>query len=164
LWPTWFRLIESVRPDYVIGEQVPGAIEKGWLDRTWRDMESAGYIGGATILGADALDAPHERRRLYFAFTNTAKHGRQGIQRGIETQVSEDWSPQALAAWNATSGAFGNWKKLLAEPNVCRVADGVSSTVDIRPRLRAYGNAIVPQVAALFIRAFMESVGEVNHG
>ena len=29
-------------------------------------------------------------------------------------------------------------------------------------RLKAYGNAIVPQVAALFIRAFMESVGEVK--
>jgi hypothetical protein len=29
-------------------------------------------------------------------------------------------------------------------------------------RLRAYGNAIVPQVAAAFIDAFQEAVKEVN--
>lgn len=40
------------------------------------------------------------------------------------------------------------------EPGFCPLADGIPSRVG---RLRAYGNAIVPQVAAAFIQAFEES-------
>jgi len=40
------------------------------------------------------------------------------------------------------------------EPSIQPLAHGVPSRVG---RLRAYGNAIVPQVAATFIRAYMES-------
>ena len=40
------------------------------------------------------------------------------------------------------------------EPGTFPLAHGVSSRVG---RLRAYGNAIVPQVAAEFVRAFMEA-------
>jgi len=39
------------------------------------------------------------------------------------------------------------------EPRVGRVANGVSARVG---KLRAFGNAIVPKVAAEFIKAFME--------
>lgn len=39
------------------------------------------------------------------------------------------------------------------EPAVGRLADGVSGRVG---RLRAYGNAIVPQVAAAFVSAYLE--------
>jgi DNA (cytosine-5)-methyltransferase 1 len=139
----------------VFGEQVSSAIKFGWCDRLFDDMESEGYIGWSCVLGAHSVGAPHERQRLYWAFANTADHGLEGVQRRIEAQVSKDWTPEALAAWNTTGSAFGDWRKLLAEPNVCRVDDGVSSTVDIRPRLHAYGNAIVPQVGALFVRSFI---------
>ncbi len=40
------------------------------------------------------------------------------------------------------------------EPGLCPLANGIPSRVG---RLRAYGNAIVPQVAATFIEAFEES-------
>lgn len=66
--------------------------------------------------------------------------------------------------WHGVGSPFENWRVLLDEPHVCRVDDGVSSTVDIRPRLHAYGNAIVPAVAAVFIRAFMESIGSPLYG
>ena len=46
------------------------------------------------------------------------------------------------------------------EPELRRVAQRARS--NRTGRLQGYGNAIVPQVAALFIRAFMESVGEFN--
>jgi len=41
------------------------------------------------------------------------------------------------------------------EPGLCPMADGIPTRVG---RLRAYGNAIVPQVAATFIEAFEESL------
>ncbi|CRL44538.1 Modification methylase HhaI [Sodalis glossinidius str. 'morsitans'] len=40
------------------------------------------------------------------------------------------------------------------EPGACPLADGITSRVG---RLRAYGNAIVPQVASAFITAFLET-------
>lgn len=43
------------------------------------------------------------------------------------------------------------------EPGTFPLADGIPSRVG---RLRGYGNAIVPQVAAEFIKAFMEAVNE----
>jgi uncharacterized protein YvpB len=45
---------------------------------------------------------------------------------------------------------FSGWQ---SEPSVGRVANGISGRVG---KLRAYGNAIVPQVAAEFIKAYCE--------
>jgi DNA (cytosine-5)-methyltransferase 1 len=47
------------------------------------------------------------------------------------------------------------------EPGTFPLANGVPSRVG---RLRGYGNAIVPQVAAEFIGAFMEAAGETLEG
>ena len=41
------------------------------------------------------------------------------------------------------------------QPGLCPLADGISNRVG---RLRAYGNAIVPQVGAAFVQAFEESL------
>ena len=44
----------------------------------------------------------------------------------------------------------------MPEPDVVRVVNGIHANP---PAVRGYGNAIVPQVAAVFVRAFME--GEI---
>lgn len=39
LWPEWFRIIRECRPPVIFGEQVPGAIQFGWIDhRTSKDL------------------------------------------------------------------------------------------------------------------------------
>jgi DNA (cytosine-5)-methyltransferase 1 len=45
------------------------------------------------------------------------------------------------------------------EPELCPLADGIPGRVG---QLRAYGNAIVPQVAAAFIDAFEETMTDVD--
>ena len=50
----------------------------------------------------------------------------------------------------------GEWNPWFVEPDVGRVAHGVSARVD---KLRALGNAIVPQAAAEFIGAYLDAVG-----
>lgn len=54
----------------------------------------------------------------------------------------------------AKRGGANRWE---VEPDVGRVVHGIRPG---NPEVRAFGNAIVPQVAAVFIRAFMETLAE----
>jgi DNA (cytosine-5)-methyltransferase 1 len=48
----------------------------------------------------------------------------------------------------------GKTRRIPTEPELFPLADGVPGRVG---QLRAYGNAIVPQVAAQFVMSFMEA-------
>ena len=59
-------------------------------------------------------------------------------------------------AWNASEAVLdnrGRWRRV--EPGTFPLAHGVSQRVG---RIRAYDNAIVPQVAAVFIESYMETI------
>ncbi len=155
LWPAFFHLIQESAPRVLFGEQVASKGGLSWFDTVQADLESAAYACWAWDLSACAFGAPHVRQRLYWV-ADTAEHGRERYIGSPEVQVQENGSPKTLDAWHGTGSAFENWQKLLAKPNVCRMDDGIPSTLDIRPRLRAYGNAIVPQVAQAFIEAYMD--------
>ena len=64
LWPDMFRLIQELRPDWVIGENVAGLIHLG-LDEVLTDLESAGYTTRTFNIPACAVGAPHQRYRLW---------------------------------------------------------------------------------------------------
>lgn len=157
LWPTWGGLIKECRPAVVFGEQVAGAVKLGWLDEVLDDLEARGYACAAATVPASGVGAPHKRDRVWFV-ADSAGDGREGVQRRAETQVSQDGPPETLGAWDRPGDPFADWQKLLARTEVRRLADGVSSNLAVRPSLRCFGNAIVPQVAAEVISAYMEAV------
>jgi len=64
LWPEMFRVIQEVRPRWVIGENVAGFVSMG-LDRTLTDLEGAGYRTEQVIIPACAVGAPHRRDRIW---------------------------------------------------------------------------------------------------
>ena len=70
-----------------------------------------------------------------------------------ESKVAE-WQDDSVGSWK------WDWTEVAA--NFCRVDDGVSKKLDRTPRLKALGNAIVPQVAAEIMRAIRE-VDSVTH-
>lgn len=67
LWPHYFRLVNAIRPDLCVGEQVAAAIGKNWLDGVFADLESADYACEAFVLPACSVNAPHRRDRIWFA-------------------------------------------------------------------------------------------------
>jgi len=138
LWPAWFRLIKACKPSIIFGEQVPDAIRYGWLDTVYDDLEAEGYAVGAAVLPACSVGAPHLRDRLY-----------------ILADASGKWEQpvrgQQFAEGCAQEGAIPQWP---IEPGVARMVDGVRDRMAL---VRGFGNAIVPQVAAEVIRAFMET-------
>jgi len=64
LWPEMFRVIQEVRPRWVIGENVAGFVSMG-LDRTLTDLEGEGYRTEQVIIPACAVGAPHRRDRVW---------------------------------------------------------------------------------------------------
>jgi DNA (cytosine-5)-methyltransferase 1 len=126
LWPDWFRLIRERRPPILFGEQVPESIKLGWLDEVSSDFQSEDYAIGSAVLSACLVEARQERERLWFvACANGVTP-----QRSPEPRMECDpWPP---------------------DEGMARVAYGIPEQPFTR---RAYGNAIVPQAAAEFIRA-----------
>ena len=159
LWPHFHRLITAVRPPVVMGEQVAGAAGYGWLDGVRADLEAEGYASRGVDIPACAVDAPHIRSRLYWIASDVANaecRGREGgaIPTANETAVV---SPQNSAGsfWSDHIWLTGaDCKSRRAQPGIPLLAHGIPARVG---RLRAYGNAIVPQVAAEVIAAFIES-------
>lgn len=163
LWPECARLIGECRPPVVFGEQVAAAIGTGWLDGVFADLEGLGYACGAAVLGAHSVGAPHIRQRLWwFAYLPSglpnaahadgwsgeqAEQGRQGIGRG---------GPANRGPWdNYIVVPCDDGKARRLEPSISPLVDGVPARV---VRLRGYGNAIVPQVAAAWIEACMSEI------
>jgi DNA (cytosine-5)-methyltransferase 1 len=156
LWPDFFRLIFERRPAVVFGEQVASPLGREWLAGVRNDLERTGYAVGAADLCAPCVGAPHPRRRLYFA--GMAHAGGVGSQAGLsgshareEGFADEPFDAGSLDAWRVHDLARG------AEETCRRIGPGVQPLADGIPgrvgRLRAYGNAIVPQVAAAFVMA-----------
>jgi DNA (cytosine-5)-methyltransferase 1 len=141
LWPAWFALIRECRPPIIFGEQVASSDGLGWLDLVYADLERCGYAVGAADLCAAGVGAPHIRQRLYFV----AHAVRKGLQRLHGQRRREHLQP-------TQSDVRGQWK---TEPAVGRLANGLRHGGV--GKLRGYGNAIVPQVAAAFIQAAQEA-------
>lgn len=155
LWPVWATLIRQCKPSVVFGEQVATAITHGWLDEVFDDLEAEGYSCGAAIIPACGVGAPHKRDRLWFV-ADAYKQGPQGHGRFIEQhdQAGRE-KPTGLPSENSFwDGAFidcPDGKQRLIKPSLPLLADGVSNRV---AKLHGLGNAIVPQVAAEFIKAY----------
>lgn len=156
LWPEMFRIIDEIRPTWVVGENVANFVNME-LDRTLSDLESIGYKGQSFIIPACAVDAKHQRNRT-FIVANSNRSRQLQSQRNIKTlrrwisdsseNVANSYS-QGLERENRTeleSPYFARCgcprTRWSAEPNVGRVAHGVPNRVD---RIRGLGNAVVPQ-------------------
>lgn len=151
LWPEWFRLIHQCLPDVIFGEQVAGRDGLAWLDAVSADLEGIGYAVGSAVLCAAGVGAPHVRSRIYFAAYSDGA-GRQRLEPREDSGIAGPWGrfgkEDLQGLYDAPTERGNMWPR----PIVRRVDDGIPKRVE---RLRAYGNAIVPQVAAQFVKAFM---------
>ena len=148
LWPEWYRLISIHKPPVLFGEQVAGA--SIWLDMVLTDLETCGYACGTANLPACSVGARHERERIWFvADTDEARW--QNSKRVPASQTNRNSrTPSGLVRRQSVRHIDGSF-----EPDQNWIVDGLPGVGDA---VSAYGNAIVPQVAAEFIRAYMETL------
>ncbi len=70
LWPEMLRVVQDIRPDWVVGENVAGFISMA-LDEVCADLERAGYSCRAFVLPAAGVGAPHQRDRVFVVAHST---------------------------------------------------------------------------------------------
>ena len=90
LWPEMFRLIQELRPTWVIGENVAGHINMG-LDEVLTDLEAEGYTARTFVIPACAVDAHHRRDRVWtvaHANSESESDGPKHEQRMVENASS----------------------------------------------------------------------------
>ncbi len=135
LWPEMFRIIEEIRPNWVVGENVAN-FAKMELDRTLFNLESIGYKGKSFIIPACSVDAEHRRDRVFVVAHSDSKH--------VEGSSSETIQREYSLQGELSSRGFTEIRKRseVFEPKLCRAFNGIPNQVD---RLRSLGNAVVPQ-------------------
>lgn len=154
LWPEMLRTISEVRPNWVIGENVTGIVNME-LDEVLSDLETEGYETQAFIIPACAVGAPHRRDRVWIV-SHSNHHGWDGTKDRKSDYTRENGNTQGKekvcepkgsnSLWHVTSAWQKDWVEIAT--SFCRVDDGVPNRVE---RLRALGNAIVPQVAYVIL-------------
>jgi len=156
LWPEMRRVIQEFAPRYVVAENVRGllSIDGGMVfEQVCLDLEALGYEVQPFVIPACAVNAPHRRDRIWIVAHSNHESVNVGCGRreaaGHYRELDRERPAQKWNLWNE------NWSQVAAR--LCRVDDGLPSGM-ARPRgwrnaaLKAYGNAIVPQVAEQIFR------------
>ena len=159
LWPVFGRLIKKCKPAKVYGEQVASADGRAWLARVFADLEDARYAAAGADLCAAGVTAPHIRQRLYWVgdadYARLEGHAGDGARTRGQGARGPNTPASSAVPWdNSVRIAQFEGRARRCEPGVSPMAYRTPAHVGL---LRAYGNAIVPQVAEQFIRAHREA-------
>ena len=172
LWPEVARIIRATLPRWVLLENVPGHLSLGF-DTVLGELAESGYDAEWDCIPASSVGAPHRRDRVWIvAYPTSEGRGqhRYRSEAASERQSIPFPNRGSRSAMAHPEGEHSDVGKLrernrsrstteprnrhtetrrrksdwwASEPNVGRVAHGVPSRVD---RLRALGNAVVPQI------------------
>jgi DNA (cytosine-5)-methyltransferase 1 len=167
LWFEMLRIIHGVRPRAIIAENVAALCRNG-LDRVLISLAQIGYDAEWQIISAASVGAPHLRERMwivaYPSIADTCLHRCEHHQSSQQTPQECVGNGQHSYAENEALPDWTNWTRVAteaaihSEPALYRVDDGSTEELDRRlSRIKACGNAIVPQVAAGVFRALKAS-------
>ena len=141
LWPEVRRVLREVGPGVVFLENVPGHLRLGF-DRVLGDLADLGFDAEWGLVRASDVGAPHRRERLFvLGYTDRARLPRR-VRPGVKYSVQgHAWPGGPESDWSKVDEQ--DWPAI--ERQLCGETDGLPKRVD---RLRALGNAVVPQQAA----------------
>lgn len=165
LWKEYARIIGEIRPQYAIMENVSALLYRG-MGTVLGDLAEIGYDAEWHCISAADVGAPHLRERIWIvAYTNGNSESNCAINaETIQAPVFPNaYRAQREGGWlssrihhehaNAWCGLW--WE---TEPAVPRVANGIPE----QPyRLKAIGNAVVPQIPEIIGRAIIQSMEKI---
>ena len=153
LLPHFISLVAQCRPTVLFGEQVSAAIKHGWLDDLYTEMEANNYAVGSIVIGAHSVGAAHIRQRLYWVAHSSGAGSPEQLGQRHELQVI-DW---IYCRDNKYRPVESGIKPLVngVPRGMVHQCDPFNTQEARTVRLKGYGNAIVPTLAAEFIKAYM---------
>lgn len=187
LWPEMFRVIQEVKPSWVVGENVANFVNMA-LEQSIFDLESIGYEVQSFIIPACAVNAPHQRDRVWIIAN--AKHN--GILEAEETgkysSKKSKVSPWQKLFSNESermvilrsenirwieASEYKSWNKRWdsVATEVCGMDDGLPVRLDEfeltekshrAKRMKALGNAVVPQIPEIIARSILQAEGHLT--
>lgn len=149
LWPHVAAALRVLRPRWALFENVPGHLSLGF-DAVLADLAELGFDVEWSTVSACAMGAPHTRERLYIVAHTESIRWRRGWCLDPAPPL-RSYGP--ISREHQGSGTPTHWSAVPA-PGVIGMAHGTPSAVD-RARLKAHGNAVVPQVAEYVGRRIM---------
>jgi DNA (cytosine-5)-methyltransferase 1 len=154
LWFEFDRIIRILRPRYVLVENVAGLLVRG-MGTVLGDLARSGYNAEWQMLPAAAFGAPHIRQRVFIvAHAQSVIHQRNGW---AMARAQKESSLQINGTeFNRSGKDRRGPRRWDVEPAVGRMVDGLPSELD-KARLKALGNAVVPQVAEWIGRQILDN-------
>ena len=156
LFPHMLRCIKEVKPKWIIGENVRGLIS--WneglvFNEVYDDLEREGYEVQSFLIPACSKNAPHRRDRVWFiAYSKSF---------GLEHQIPKQKLVGEVGLRERVKWNFPTKESL--KSGLCWGDDGISKRLDgitfskwRKESVKAYGNAIVPQVAYQIFKTINE--------
>jgi DNA (cytosine-5)-methyltransferase 1 len=148
LWWYYLKIIEVFKPNWVTGENVDAIRYKG-LNFILQSLAEIGYDAEWKIISASKFGAPHKRERCWIvAYPNSIRRNEESLIFGKKF----DETIQKASQWELSRTiCSNNGKKTL--PNSLGIYDGIPRELYDAERIKALGNAIVPQVAFQIFKA-----------
>ncbi|WP_373426013.1 DNA cytosine methyltransferase [Microbacterium sp. W4I20] len=154
MWPAFEAVIRTVRPRYVLVENVSALVRDG---RAWgtvlADLHTLGFDAEWATLHASDFGAPTPRERVYLVAYPAGIDGQPRDRMGESRIGRTPLAARGLSGLDAHSQRRAAREWLDREPRVDRLANGIPRQVD---RLRGIGNAVVPAAAERIGRLMIE--------
>jgi DNA (cytosine-5)-methyltransferase 1 len=105
LWPEFARLVDELRPNYVVVENVPGLLIRG-MDDVLGDLAGLGYDAEWQSIPAAAVGAPHLRWRVWIVAY---------ASRERRIQSAQSRCVKGARQWTGDGGALADTESLSGE-------------------------------------------------
>lgn len=158
LWWEMWRLINEIRPKFAIMENVPNLLSGGggaWFGEFLGSLAEIGYDAQWSCISAAAVGKTHLRKRVWIiAYPNSLM--RQFFKNGVFSKsVFENYHKKQGKSHIRGLERAENSIELL--PKHLRVDDGLPAELDeIKSRVKACGNSIVPEITYLIAEQIAE--------
>lgn len=139
LWSEMFRIVRNIRPDYVIIENSPALLIRGF-ERVLCDLSEIGYSTEWQCISNIAFGYPHKRERLYAIAYANEKRLQSDIctNRGFES-IFRKWTPNQNDGYTLSKRIHE-----IGPSEVIRNGNGFQSWTH---RVGSIGNAVNPTIA-----------------
>ncbi len=183
LWFEYARIIDEIRPKWVVIENV-SALRGNGLRSVLLDLNEIGYDAEWHCITANSVGYPHQRDRLFIIAHPRCLGLYERLGKGGHLQSYKEWEASSLYSEGKgripesievrsllSSGSFDRLRSTYPDERaaitgVRRVTDGIPEGLDEsrrKQRVKQMGNALIPRIAEIIGRRILEIEKELTN-